>query len=396
MASGSFGNHIPFIKERMVIIDMKKLVMKMPKACSVLLGVIITVAFLGILTLVGRAGAALFPSPFGCSYTMQMIGELAACMFSVILLAVFGYLDIIKEKGIGFGKSFYTGGFFIGYFVYALVAQLIVNILNSDSAVESFPAILTFVITMFLVGAAEELLFRGLILNLLLDRFSNTRRGILLAVLFDGLIFGCAHFGNLSAGVHFTSILIQVISAGLLGTIFAIVYARTGNIWFVILAHAAVDFAALLGGGIFGNGDLIDALGSYSAKNLITVPVLLIPFIVLCRKSRLDEAVQLREGRTVLPTGKDAERDGIVSLVLGIISIVISCIGMGFGVGIVGCIAAVISKKTKPENNGIAIAGLVTSIVGTVIGILMTVILLVFYASMDGMDKAMIFEQMGY
>ncbi len=375
---------------------MKKLVMKLPKVCAVLIGIVLTAAFLGVLWLVGIAEGKWFPSPFGYSYTAQMIGEIAACVFAVILLAAFGYPGIVKEKGIGFGKSFYTGGFFIGYVGYALVAQLIVNMINADSKVESFPAILTFVITMFLVGAAEELLFRGVILNLLLDRFSNTRRGVLLAVLFDGLIFGCAHFGNLSAGVNFSSILIQVITAGLLGAIFAIVYARTKNIWFVILAHAAVDFAALLGGGIFGNGDLIDALGSYSSENLIAVPILLIPLIVLCRKSKLEEAVQLREGRGIQPTEKDANRDGIVSLVLGIISIVLSCIGMCFGLGIVGCIAAVTSRKIKPENNGIAIAGLVTSIIGTVFGVFMTIILLIFYASMDGMDKALLFEQMGY
>ena len=374
---------------------MKKVIMKMPKVCAVLIGLAATAAFLGVLNLVGRVGEAYLPSLTEYGYATQLIGELFACAFSVIILAVFGYLGVLKEKGVGFGKSAYVGGFFIGYFGYVLVAQLMVNLINVNSKLQSFPMILIFVITMLLVGAAEEILFRGAILNLLLDRFPNTKGGILLAVLLDGLIFGCAHFGNLSTGVKFSSIFIQVITAGMLGAVFAIIYARTRNIWYVIVAHAAVDFAALLGGGIFGNGDLIDALESYSAKNLIAVPILLIPLIVLCRKSRLEEAVNMREGQEIVPTEKDAKRDGIVSLVLGIISIVTSCIGMSFGLGIVGCIAAVSSKKAKREDNGIAIAGLITSIIGTALGILMAICLLFVYASMDSMSKTLLWEQMG-
>lgn len=374
---------------------MKDKIMKLPKLVVVAIALVVAVLFLVVVNVVGGLFAGPFSNIGGYSYTIQMIAEAVAAVVAIIFAAVCGYLGVLKEKGIGLGKSFYVGGFFVGYVVYVIVAQCIVSLLNIDSKVEPFGAIVTFVVTMFLVGFTEELIFRGIIFNLLFDRFSNTRGGILLAVALDGLIFGSVHFSNLTTGVKFSSVLIQVITAGFLGGIFAIIYARTRNIWYVIIAHAAVDFGGLLGGGIFGNGDLVDALGSYSAQNLIAVPVIMIPLVILCRKSKLDEIVAKRNGQAVAPTEADAKRDGIVSLVLGITSIVLCFMGMFFGFGVVGCLAAVSSRKAKKDDNGLAIAGLVTSIVGTVFGIVMVFVLFFVFTMMSSMDKTVLFQEMG-
>lgn len=374
---------------------MKNWIMNKPKFVAVIVSVIITGLFLAVLNGTGYLLAGALSKVGGYSYTGQMLAESIAAVIAVVFAAICGYLGVLKEKGIGFWKSFYVGGFFVGYVGYVVVAQCIVSILNIESKIEPFGAILTFVFTMLLVGFTEELIFRGVIFNLLFDRFSNTKGGIVFAVIFNGLIFGGVHLSNLTTGAKFSSIIIQVITAGFLGALFAIVYARTRNLWFAIVAHAAVDFGALLGGGIFGNGDLIDALGSFSVQNLISVPILLIPLLILCRKSKLEEIVARRNGQEILPTEKDAKSDGIVSLILGIVSIVFCWMGMFFGFGVVGCMAAVASKKAKHENNGLAIAGLITSIIGTVLGLLMVVILFVVMGTMGNMDKTILFQQMG-
>lgn len=61
---------------------------------------------------------------------------------------------------------------------------------------------------------------------------------------------------------------------------------------------------------------------------------------------------------------------GVASLVLGIISILFSFFGIvnifGGILGIVGIILGSISKKNSPQN-GIATAGLVCSIIGTIL-----------------------------
>ena len=67
----------------------------------------------------------------------------------------------------------------------------------------------------------------------------------------------------------------------------------------------------------------------------------------------------------------------VASLVLGILAIVFAIVGVGYQwigaiVGIIGIVLAVLGKK-NPEKKGIATAGLVCSIIGFVLSILLLV-----------------------
>ena len=65
----------------------------------------------------------------------------------------------------------------------------------------------------------------------------------------------------------------------------------------------------------------------------------------------------------------------VAGLVLGIVSIVFSFIGLGFPIGailgVVGIILSVVAKKKAPT--GMATAGLVLSIIGTILCLLLFV-----------------------
>lgn len=67
---------------------------------------------------------------------------------------------------------------------------------------------------------------------------------------------------------------------------------------------------------------------------------------------------------------------GVASLVLGILSVILAVVFSGFGwlaaiLGLVGIILASVAKKKCPD--GMATAGLVLSIIGLVLGLLMYV-----------------------
>lgn len=77
-----------------------------------------------------------------------------------------------------------------------------------------------------------------------------------------------------------------------------------------------------------------------------------------------------------------ADGMGIASLVLGIVSIVMSCCitYIGLGCGIVGVILGFMSNKK--QKNGVTTAGIVCSIIGIVLSIIMIIVGIVFGAAL--------------
>ena len=368
---------------------MREKIMKMPKWLVVVIAIAITVGFIGALKFGGfLVGDSLRLPAYGDS----MLGEFVGGVFALIILVVFGYAGILKEKGIGTLKSLYTGGFFIAYCILELVAQMYLQAMNKNTShVQPVISIIFFAVTMFLIGWTEEIVFRGVILNMFLDAFSKTKRGILGAILLNGVFFGVLHMSNVLSGVKLESAIVQSVTAGLLGIILAAVYARTRNIWLVIIAHAVVDFAGLLGSGIFGVGNEVDGINDISWANLISVPILLVPIFVLLRKSKLAEMEQRANGMDVFDTYEEADSMATSSLILGVFSILAGFVGYGIGLGVVGILGSVLSKKIKPFQNGIATVGMVTSIIGIVIGLLMSIVLFFVYLMMDSVGMENVF-----
>ena len=196
-----------------------------------------------------------------------------------------------------------------------------------------------------------------------------------------GVLFGLMHFVNILSGVKFTSALIQVISAALMGILFCTIYASTRNFWMLVIFHALVDFASLLSTGIFDAGNIVSQINTFSAINSLSFILLAIPMFAMLRKSRRIRLKMLYNNVPIYDDEHEAKMLSIVSLVLGIISLVLSCIGYLIGLGIVGIFAAILSKKAKPYNNSMATAGMITSIIGIALSAIAVVLLSVVYSS---------------
>jgi len=362
---------------------MKKKLMRMPKVVTILVAVLIVAIFLGSMDVAAFFLADTVSLP---GYGSSMIAEFMAGVVAFLLLCLFGYFGVLGEKGKGFIHGLYIGGFLTGYCCLELAAQLYVQMMTPDAKVVSALEILFFAATMFLIGWTEELIFRGVILNLFLERFSKTKRGILWAVILSGVLFGAVHLTNISQGVTVTSAMIQAINAAFLGVIFGAVYARSGNIWLVMTFHALVDFASLMGSGIFGTGTTVEQINQMSAANLIAVPVLLIPCIVLLRPKKLLEMEQEANHIVVFETFEEADRNAALSLALGMISILTGFMGYGLGIGLIG---GRLSRKVQPEKNGMALAGMILSGIGMAVSIIGMIVLCFVYSNLNGLSAVM-------
>lgn len=360
---------------------MREKILTMPKIFVVVIGTLIMAGFLAVMNVASLVFVRFLPQQ---GYVLQMAGELAAAVYCVVVLALLHYLGILKDKGEGFLKGFYTGGFMLAYCGYVLVAQLYLIVISGTGEVQSVGWILTYAFTMFLVGFNEELVMRGAVLHLFLDRFGGTKKAVLTSVILSSAIFGAAHLCNILSGVSVESAVVQALQATLLGVLFAAIYLRSGNIWITITAHALTDFAALSASGIFGEGDIVDGINSISWLNLaVTVPLFLIPAVILLRPAKLEEIVLRRRGQAVIPTEKEVDNMAAVSLALGIIGTVTGCVGYGVGVSLAGLLGAVISRKYKKEGNGMALAGMILSVIGLVLGIVMGIAMLFVLPSID-------------
>lgn len=361
--------------------------MKLPKWLTVVIVILVVAVFLGILQLGGLAVSQIPVELPG--FTPDAMVELIASLAALGLLLLFGYGKILRQPGEGFVKGFYIGGFLVGQVGMAMVAMLFTSLMLEDVAVEPFWNVLIYTFDMFLVGFAEEVFLRGIALNLLLDRFSKTRGGVWGAVLISSLIFGLAHFVNLLAGAGLESVCVQVIQAAILGVILAAIYLRSNNIWITIILHALIDWASLMAMGVFGRGDLVDGIGQISRMNLISVPILLIPCFVLMRNNKLDEVAARLKGESAyageapqMAWMRQIQEGGSVagvSLAVSIIGLCFGIFGMGIGISVVGLLGSITSLKMKKQENGVAIAALVISIVGICLAVLMTFALGWFY-----------------
>lgn len=92
------------------------------------------------------------------------------------------------------------------------------------------------VLSMFLVGLVEELIFRGLLFRALLQRDAPP-----VAITISAVTFGIGHIVNLLAGQGSMESLIQVIFAVAWGFLFTMLFYHSGSLLVCIFVHGMVD-----------------------------------------------------------------------------------------------------------------------------------------------------------
>ena len=273
---------------------------RLRKAHPILFCVLAEVVFLASLfvtDLVFTIALVLFRTDFASidTYLYSTLQELVGAMVAVLFLVRTDRAGLLRRRGSGFFNGLLVGMyplFFIGYTAFGTLAFG-----RPDTPLLPLPRILTFILNMILVGVAEELVFRGIIAQTLLERYGTARAGVWKACLVSGVLFGAAHLSNLLGSEPF-GVLMQCVFAASLGVMLAAIYFRTGNLWVTVFLHSAMDIAAMLIGGLYGTTSVAESVSGYDASRLLSVAVYLIPTLFLLRKKKLPE-VQLYWGGIV-------------------------------------------------------------------------------------------------
>ena len=253
------------------------------------------VLFLGsmvVFSLLATIGLAAAGADFDTmdGYLLGSVQEAVGLAVALLLLARTGRLDLLHRRGCGFLNGMLVGMYPLVFIGYNAFGSLVLG-RPENGVLQPAARICTFLVSMAMVGVAEEFIFRGVIAQTLLEHFGTSRAGVWKACLLSGVLFGAAHLTNILSSAPF-GVLMQCVFAASLGTLFAAIYFRTGNLWVTVFLHGAMDISSMLIGGLYGTTTVADAVSGYDASMLLSVLLYLIPTAVLLRKKKLPE-VQL-------------------------------------------------------------------------------------------------------
>lgn len=190
----------------------------------------------------GVIASKLYSSLLNGKYIIYAVSEFVVFVFAIFLLIIRKKWYIFKEKKINFGES-------IKLCLPILVLSVIIALANATELIGTnvnVNNLISLVIYVVLIGFFEEIFFRGIIENELLEKYSGNKKEILISIIISGVVFGVVHLTNLLAGQDLLTTMMQFVQTTAIGILFGTVYYKTRNVWAMIFLHSFYDFSVLL------------------------------------------------------------------------------------------------------------------------------------------------------
>lgn len=225
-------------------------------------------------------------------YVYQGTVECLASLIGIGFVGLMGYGWIWNERGKGLLSGFASSAYFIVVSLMSLVSYIAEIALMEDVAYNPVWQMVVFVLTVLLIGLAEETFFRGVVANLFLDKFGNDSAGVWTATICSGMVFGLMHLSNIMSS-DVVGVLVQVIAACAMGMALTAIYYRCRNIWVLILVHAFVDFCGAFYSGFVAGGSLSTTISSYEPYQVVSALPYIVVALILLRPSKMREILAL-------------------------------------------------------------------------------------------------------
>lgn len=210
----------------------------------------VTYLFILVIILLNRISIA---KPFeDFHFSIKASASLENIIINCCVIAISFWL-IIKLKFIHFLKF---GEFETKHLKYYLPLLIYIVLLANSSALSKINKEMYHTMDMFLVflekltsAFLEEIVFRGLVLALIVNKYIERKNGVLISVFLASFIFGTTHFINLitqSELLTVTGVVKQVYIATCLGMMFSSMFLKSRNIFILIIGHFILNIFSIL------------------------------------------------------------------------------------------------------------------------------------------------------
>lgn len=124
-------------------------------------------------------------------------------------------------------------------FFIPLLLLISVNYLSGINIVYSTKEILSYILSMFLIGFLEEIIFRGFLFKMM------AKDNIKTAIIVTSITFGIGHILNLFNGAELIPTLIQITYAIFTGYLFVTIFHKSNSLWPCIITHSLVNASSV-------------------------------------------------------------------------------------------------------------------------------------------------------
>lgn len=239
------------------------------------------------------------------TFIVEALTEGILAVFAIAMILIFRKQKALKFSSKGLKEGIVAGAGIL-FFVVLAALSVFVDLGNpkTPAMIRGWEIALLMLQCVF-VGIFEEGIFRGVVLELMMDVFGCTknvsedagkdadrntdrntdRKKAIYAIICASLMFGCVHLTNAALPeVTLLAAAFQGISSAAIGMVFGAIYYRAGrSIWVVGLIHAVFDAAAFVQGGALFGQTVEASVGKTNASVLLYAAIFIAWFLFLMR-----------------------------------------------------------------------------------------------------------------
>ena len=146
--------------------------------------------------------------------------------------------------------------------------------------------LVVYTIMVFATAFYEEILFRGLLLNLCINKSNGKKNNISLAVVMVSVIFSLSHFSSLFDGGLSIGFFIQLPHAFCTSLFFSAIYLKYNNIWIPIILHTInnevtyVSKIFFIEENVVANTSSMNNSGYYALFAIVNACIFTLPYFI--------------------------------------------------------------------------------------------------------------------